>query len=85
MKVTIDVPDKYFEIAKGMMLGSDLGEENEHYLNDAINKIKEISEKGEPMHVRIERLKCGEADSRQLYTQVMLAVAVMALGEWLEE
>ena len=85
MKVTIDVPIKYWEITKGMMLGAELSEEMEKYLLEAMSKIKEMDEKGETLHVRMERLKDGEADARQSYTQVMLAIAAMGFGEFKEE
>ena len=48
-------------------------------------KIKEMEEKGETLHVRMERLMDGEADARQSYAQVMMAIAAMGFGEFAPE
>ena len=85
MKVTIDVPIKYWEIIKGIMLGTEPGEEMEKCLLEAMPKIREMDEKGETLHVRMERLMDGEADARQSYTQVMMAIAAMGFGEFAPE
>lgn len=85
MKVTIDIPIKYWEITKGMMLCAEPGEEMEKCLLETMPKIKEMDEKGETLHVRMERLMDGEADARQSYTQVMMAIAAMGFGEFAPE
>ena len=85
MKVIIDIPNKFFEIARGILLGAAISEEMENYVHDAMVKINEMREKGEPLHIRLERMMDGEADSRQAYSQIMSAIAVMALGEFKEE
>lgn len=85
MKVIIDVPSKFFEIARGILLGAAISEEMENYVNEAMVKINEMREKGETLHIRMERMIDGEADSRQSYSQIMSAIAVMALGEFKEE
>lgn len=85
MKVTIDIPIKYWEITKGMMLGADPSQELEKCLIETMPKIKEMDEKGETLHVRMERLMNGEADARQSYTQVMMAIAAMGFGEFAPE
>lgn len=82
MKVTIDVPIKYWEIARGMMLGVESSEEMKILLLETIPKIREMDEKGETLHVRMERLMDGEADARQSYAQVMMAIATMGFGEF---
>lgn len=85
MKVTIDIPIKYWEITKAMMLGAEPSEEMEKCLLETMPKIKEMDEKGETLHVRMERLMDGEADARQSYTQVMMAIAAMGFGEFAPE
>ena len=85
MKVTIDVPIKYWEITKGMMLGADPNEKMEKCLLETMPKIKEMEEKGETLHVRMERLMDGEADARQSSAHVMMAIAAMGFGEFAPE
>ena len=42
MKVIIDIPNKFFEIARGILLGAAISEEMESYVHDAMVKINEI-------------------------------------------
>jgi uncharacterized coiled-coil DUF342 family protein len=84
MKVTFDVPDKYFEIAKGILIGAAVSEAMSSYVNEAMAKISEIREKGEPFHIRLERMT-DDADQRTSYSQIMTAIAVMGIAEFKED
>lgn len=79
MKVIIDVPDKFFEIARGILLGVAISEKMENDVNEAMRKIYAAEE---PLQVKMERLMTGDVEARQAYSQVMSAIATMAFGEY---
>ena len=79
MKVIIEVPKKFFEFAKGMMLCADINAEMAEDVNQAMNMIYEAEQ---PLQVKMERLLEGEADARQSYSQIMLAIATMTIGQF---
>jgi len=79
MKVIIDVPDNFFEIARGILLGAAISEEMENDVNEAMRKIYTAEE---PLQVKMERLMTGDTEARQAYSQIMSAITTMALGEY---
>ena len=79
MKVIIEVPKKFFEFAKGMMLCADINAEMAEDVNQAMNMIYKAEQ---PLQVKMERLLEGEVDARQSYSQIMLAIATMTIGQF---
>lgn len=76
MKILIEIPSKFIEIAKGIMLGACDSEDDEKELYEVV----EIATKAEdPIGVDLSRILGKNAEERAQYSQLMMSLAALAL------
>jgi hypothetical protein len=78
MKILIEIPSKFIEIVKGIMLGACDSEDDEKELYEAV----EIATKAEdPIGVDFSRILDKNAEERAQYSQLMMSLAALALAQ----
>lgn len=79
MKVIIEIPSKYLETAKGLMLASCETEKEEQELTEYVEGVKAISE---PMLLDLDiEYKKDKATIKQLY----IGLACFSIGEYIKK
>ena len=78
MKILIEIPSKFIEIVKGIMLGACDSEDDEKELYEAV----EIATKAEdPIGVDFSRILDKNAEERAQYSQLMMSLSALALAQ----
>ena len=80
MKIIIEVPNKFLEIAKGIMLGACKNEEQENELLELVDCVKA---KTEPIAVNLDKIYDDEMASQM--SQMNIALACFAIGQVKDE
>ena len=80
MKIIIEVPDKFLEIAKGIMLGACKNENQEKELLELVDCVKA---KTEPIAVNLNKIYDDEMASQM--SQMNIALACFAIGQVKDE
>ena len=80
MKIIIEVPDKFLEIAKGIMLGACKNENQESELLELVECVKA---KTEPIAVNLDKIYDDEMASQM--SQMNIALACFAIGQVKDE
>jgi hypothetical protein len=78
MKILIEIPSKFIEIVKGIMLAACDSEDDEKELYEAV----EIATKAEdPIGVDFSRILDKNSEERAQYSQLMMSLAALALAQ----
>jgi hypothetical protein len=78
MKILIEIPNKFVEIVKGIMLGACRNEEDEKALYEAVDIALSAED---PILTDFNRLLDENREERAQYSQLMLSLAALALAQ----
>lgn len=78
MKILIEIPNKFIEIVKGIMLGACRNEDDEKELYEAVDIALSAED---PILTDFNRLLDENCEERAQYSQLMLSLAALALAQ----
>lgn len=78
MKILIEIPNKFVEIVKGIMLGACRNEDDEKALYEAVDIALSAED---PILTDFNRLLDENCEERAQYSQLMLSLAALALAQ----
>ena len=82
MKILIEIPNKFVEIVKGIMLGTCRNEDDEKELYETVDIALSAED---PILTDSNRLLAENREERAKYSQLMLSLAALALAQIKQE